>query len=48
MFAVVGEHTEVSSFFPDEEDRFVVSLSGYYIFLIHDSQMTLFIIIINP
>ena len=49
MFAVVGEHTEVCSFFPDEaEDRFVVSLSGYYIFLIHDSQMTLFIIIINP
>ena len=48
MFAVVGEHTEVCSFFPDEaEDRFVVSLSGYYIFLIHDSQMTLFIIIIN-
>ena len=33
MFAVVGEHTEVCSFFPDEaEDRFVVNLSGYYIF----------------
>ena len=33
IFAVVGEHTEVCSFFPDEtEDHFVVSLSGYYIF----------------
>ena len=33
MFAVVGERTEVFSYFPtEEEDRFVVSLSGYYIF----------------